>query len=207
MFIRRNKKNASQKIIDWVWPSIGFSRAFKYIVHRLGRLSATPYQISCGFACGAAISFTPFIGIHFILSSILTYVMRGSIIASAIGTIVGNPLTFPFIWALTYETGARLLGLESNINVAHMFSEALSVFGQMNQWYFDLLTVPSVAFAKINEYTGAWAKIWEIIFPLLIGSVPWSVIVWLICFATLRPFFRAYRSASQERKNKRQVKK
>ena len=207
MFIRRNKKNASQKIIDWVWPSIGFSRAFKYIVHRLGRLSATPYQISCGFACGAAISFTPFIGIHFILSSILTYVMRGSIVASAIGTVVGNPLTFPFIWALTYETGARLLGLESNINVAHVFSEALSVFGQMNQWYFDLLTVPSVAFANINEYTGAWAKIWEIIFPLLIGSVPWLVIVWLICFATLRPFFRAYRSASQERKNKRQVKK
>ena len=207
MFIRRNKKNINQKIIDWVWPSTGFSRAFKYIVHRLGRLSATPYQISCGFACGAAISFTPFIGLHLILSSILAYLMRGSIIASAIGTVFGNPLTFPFIWALTYETGTILLGLESDINVAQMLSKTLSVLREMSQWYFDLLTAPSVAFANINEYTDAWAKIWEIIFPLFIGSIPWFFIVWLIFFATLRPFFRSYRRASQERKKKRLVKK
>ena len=207
MFIRRNKKNVSQKVINWMWPSTGFSRAFKYIAHRLGRLSATPYQISCGFACGAAVSFTPFIGLHFILSSICAYLMRGSVIASAVGTIVGNPITFPFIWALTYETGSMLLGTSSDVSVAYMFRKALSIFGEMNHWYFSLLTEPSVAFAKIDEYTGAWAKIWEIIFPLFIGSIPWFFIVWLIFFATLRPFFRAYRKASQERKKNSLVKK
>ena len=207
MFIRRNKKSITKKIIDWVWPSTGFSRAFKYLAHRLGRLSATPYQISAGFACGAAVSFTPFIGLHFILSSICAYLIRGSIIASAIGTVVGNPLTFPFIWALTYETGAILLGVKNDSNVAHIFSKTLSVFGQMNQWYFDLLTSPSFAFANINEYAGAWTKIWEIIFPLVIGSIPWFFIVWLAFFATLRPFFRAYRNASQERITNRKIKK
>jgi hypothetical protein len=35
---------------------------------------------------------------HFVLSALLAYIARANIIASAIGTVVGNPWTFPFIW-------------------------------------------------------------------------------------------------------------
>ncbi len=208
MFIRRKKKKVLKKIADWLWPSISLRRAFKYVAHRLGRLPATPYQIACGFACGAAMSFTPFIGLHFVLSALFAMTLRASVIASAIGTVVGNPLTFPFIWALTYETGATVLGINGHdVNVTHMFGETLTVFGEMNRWYFDLITSPTIAIANIDSYLGLWGRVWEIIFPLLVGCIPWVIAVWCLFFFAMRPFFRAYRRASEERRKKKREKK
>ena len=42
---------------------------------------------------------TPFIGFHFFLAAFLAYLIGGNLLTSAIGTIVGNPWSFPFIWA------------------------------------------------------------------------------------------------------------
>ena len=36
-------------------------------IQRLGRLPGTPYSIAAGFACGATVSFTPLVGLHFFL--------------------------------------------------------------------------------------------------------------------------------------------
>ena len=74
----------------------------KKVLIRLKRLQGTPYSIATGFACGVAISFTPFIGFHMILAALTAWLIRGNIIASAIGTIVGNPWTFPFIWLAVF---------------------------------------------------------------------------------------------------------
>ena len=38
------------------------------------------------------------------------FVVRGNYLAAAIGTAVGNPWTFPFIWAGTYRLGSFMLG-------------------------------------------------------------------------------------------------
>ena len=203
MFIRRNKKHPIKKAVDFIYPSIGFKRAFKYMAHRLGRLPATPYQIAGGFACGAAISFTPFIGLHFILSALTAFCLRSSIIASAIGTVVGNPLTFPIIWSLTYKTGLFILGQESKGNISNLFSETISVFGEMNTWYFSLITSPTEAFNNVGQYTKLWGAIWEKIFPLLIGSIPWVIGIWFLFFLILRPLMSAYKKANDDRKAKK----
>ena len=92
---------------------MGLSRAWRYLVHRMARLKASPHTIALGFAAGAFASFTPFIGLHFVLAGLIAFGLRASILASAIGTVVGNPLTFPFIWLATYNVGAALLGLEA----------------------------------------------------------------------------------------------
>jgi uncharacterized protein (DUF2062 family) len=92
---------------------MGLSRAWRYIVHRMARLKASPHAIALGFAAGAFASFTPFIGLHFVLAGLLALALRASLLASAIGTIVGNPLTFPLIWLSTYNVGAALLGREA----------------------------------------------------------------------------------------------
>jgi hypothetical protein len=60
-------------------------------------------------------SCTPFLGLHFILAGLLAWVTRSSILASALGTFFGNPLTFPFIWIATYQLGNWALGQDSNI--------------------------------------------------------------------------------------------
>ncbi len=208
MFIRRKKKSALKKIKDFIWPSIGLKRSFKYTSHRLGRIPASSYEIACGFACGAAVSFTPFIGLHFIIASIIAVVVRASVIASAIGTIVGNPLTFPFIWALTYKTGDYILGGAGTSSVGKMFSGTIQLFGQMNHWYFLLVTDPSIAMDSIDEYILLWQKVWIIIYPLLIGSIPWFVIVWVFTVIVLYPIITKYKQhRSVIRKNPKKLEK
>ena len=73
-------------------------RIISYYKLRLARLPDSNYAISSGFACGGMVSFTPLLGFHFVLAVIFAYLIRGNIIAALIGTVVGNPITFPFIW-------------------------------------------------------------------------------------------------------------
>ena len=193
MLKRRNKKSVIDKIRDFIYPKIGLLRATKYATHRLSRLPATPYQIACGFACGAGISFTPFIGLHFVMSMIMAFILRGSVLASAIGTIVGNPLTFPFIWALVYSTGTMILGINNNINIAELFSYTLAEFGKINSWHFMLFTDYNNAVSQWDVYADRWAGIWENIYPLFIGSLIWLVIVWTVFFVILYPLIIYYK--------------
>lgn len=51
-------------------------------------------------------SFTPFIGFHFVLAAAVTMMMCSNLIASAVGTVVGNPITFPFIWIALLSRGS-----------------------------------------------------------------------------------------------------
>ena len=114
MFKRRKPRPALQRLFDAVWPKGGWRRSGTYVAHRLRRLPGTPYRIAAGFASGAAISFTPFIGLHFILAVVLALVLRGNLIAAAIGTVVGNPWTFPIIWLWIYSLGTWLIGNDRN---------------------------------------------------------------------------------------------
>ena len=39
------------------------------------------------------------------LPAAIAWLIGGNIVASALGTAIGNPLTFPFIWGATLELG------------------------------------------------------------------------------------------------------
>ena len=84
----------------------------QYYSHRVGRIDDSPYRLAAGLACGVAVSFSPFIGFHVLLAVVIAFVIRANMFAAAIGTIAGNPWTFPFIWALTYKVGALFSGAE-----------------------------------------------------------------------------------------------
>lgn len=68
-------------------------------------MSASTHSLSLGLACGAAASMTPFLGFHFILGAFLAFLLRGNLFASAIGTVIGNPWSFPLIWAADIYVG------------------------------------------------------------------------------------------------------
>ena len=108
MFRRRHKLHPLDWARNMVWPRIGWRRAYHYWMARMGRLPGTENSLAIGFASGAAMSFTPFVGFHIILAAFLRLIFRGNIIASAIGTIIGNPWTFPFIWIWLYNVGIWL---------------------------------------------------------------------------------------------------
>ena len=92
---------------------MGWGRILRYWTFKLKRLQGSPYAIACGFACGASVSFTPLhrLPLHPRCRA-GPWALRGNIIASAIGTAVGNPWTFPFIWAGIMWIGTWILGYE-----------------------------------------------------------------------------------------------
>jgi uncharacterized protein (DUF2062 family) len=153
MFRRRNPLPVLHRARELVWPRRGWRRTTLYIAHRLGRLPGTPYRIAAGFACGAAISFTPLMGLHFVCAALLSLLMRGNVVASAVGTVIGNPWTFPFIWIWTYNLGRWLLS-ESGENV---LPDDLSM-----HYIFE--------------------NIWSVGRPMMIGGLPTALVAWFAFF-------------------------
>lgn len=90
------------------------------LLRRLHRLRADPHAIAAGFASGAALSCTPLFGLHILLALGLAWLVRGHLVAAAIGTAVGNPLTFPLIVSGAYGVGAAMLGAPEGLDGAGM---------------------------------------------------------------------------------------
>ncbi len=166
MFGRRHPLPIYRRVREFAWPSGGWHRASLYIAHRVRRLPGTPYRIAAGFACGAAISFTPFIGFHFVGAALLSILLRGSLLASAIGTVVGNPWTFPFIWAWIYALGQWLLG-----------GEVVS----------ELPVVLSLTYI--------FERPLDVLWPMTVGGVPTSVAAWFAFFWPVRGAVAEYQHA------------
>ncbi len=170
MFARRSPLPLHRRVRDLVWPSAGWRRASLYVAHRVRRLPGTPYRIAAGFACGAAISFTPFIGFHFVGAALLSLLIRASVVASAVGTVVGNPWTFPFIWTWIFMVGQWLLGGEavSELPVA-------------------------LSFHYIFE------RPWDVLWPMTVGGVPTALVVWVAFFWPVRRAVAEYQSVRRRR--------
>jgi len=111
MFQRREPLGIFRKLRELFWPTMGWVRAFQYVKHRIVRLSDSSHRIAVGLACGAVISFTPLVGTHFIQAGILAYIFRGNLLSAIIGTFVGNPWTFPFMWWAAMSFGSFLFGV------------------------------------------------------------------------------------------------
>ncbi len=157
VFRRRRKMRKSERLRSILWPKTGWKRSSKYILYRLLRLSAAPDAIAGGLAWGGAVSFTPFIGFHLIMAFSLARIFGHNVIAAVVGTMVGNPWTFPFIWALLYEIGTLLHPIQT----------------PLPDW--DHFTL-----SFVGEY------FWQIFFPMLLASVPIAVVTWFSLFYGLR---------------------
>ncbi|GAB4364239.1 MAG: DUF2062 domain-containing protein [Kiloniellaceae bacterium] len=176
MFKRRNPLPLHQRAGAFLWPRSGWRRSGAYVAHRLRRLPGTPYRIAAGFASGAAVSFTPFMGLHFVLAALLAVLVRGNVVASAIGTAVGNPWTFPFIWLWTYSLGNWILGSGKSLTES---PEDLSFFHHI----FD------------NPL--------DVLLPMLVGSVPTAVVAWFVFFWPFQRIVDGYQKARKRRLRKR----
>jgi hypothetical protein len=169
MFNRRQPRPISAAIRDVLWPRIGWRRAARYYWQKLQRIRGTPESIAAGFACGAAASMMPLMGFHFVLSALFALIVRGSIIASAVGTVVGNPWTFPVIWLGTYEIGSTLLGVDRDLVGERPFR--------------TMFTGLATAIRNLDG-TLFMEAVWPIWMPMMVGSLP----VALVCGAATYAF-------------------
>ena len=80
-------------------------RILRLLKLKIFRIRDFPEAVAVGLAWGAAVSFTPLLGLHIIICFLGTWLMRGNLIAATVGTIVGNPWTFPFFFYIDYKIG------------------------------------------------------------------------------------------------------
>ena len=153
---------------------MSWGRIVRYWTFKLKRLQGSPYAIACGFACGASVSFTPLIGFHFILAAVLAWVLRGNIIASAIGTAVGNPWTFPFIWTGIIWLGTKILGYERGQELP------------------EELTIGTI-----------FEQPETVLLPMLVGGLPTALVVWIIFYVPIYRVVGNYQHHRQARRLKR----
>ena len=144
---------------------IKVTRFISYYKLKLARLSASPHAIASGFACGSMVSFTPLLGLHFLLAIVFAYIIRGNYVAALLGTIVGNPITFPFIWGLIYKVGAFVTSTKQK-ELNHEIN-------------FDMIITQT----------------YEIFLPMLLGGAILAIPVWLTTYLLTHSFILSYKKS------------
>ena len=76
---------------------------------KIYRIRDFPESVAIGLAWGVAVSFTPLLGFHLIICYIGTITMRGNLIAATVGSVIGNPWTFPFFFFAAYKLGLNFI--------------------------------------------------------------------------------------------------
>lgn len=112
----------------------------------------------------------------------VAWVTRGNLVAAAIGTAIGNPWTFPLIFALTGQIGAFVLGQD--------------VTAEVPVWDWDAL-----AHAPLDYIL----SFLPIVFPLLVGGVPASIVVWILFYLAFKALIVRYREKRQARREAREA--
>lgn len=202
-FKSRHKKTWPALAREWVWPKSGWIRWSLYFWRRVWRLTDSPHTIAIGFVAGSVASFTPFIGFHFVVGFFFAWLVRGNLLASAIGTSVGNPLTFPFIWFATFNVGNWILGgktREANVDPSEMAGLVWDeLYFNINVW---IGVVPKGGGPASGGVDNAWLDVfWPLIKPMMVGGLLVGP-----CFAAIIYFpVRAAVEAYQDRRRKRLI--
>ena len=76
---------------------------------KIYRIRDFPESVAIGLAWGVAVSFTPLLGFHLIICYIGNISMRGNLIAATVGSVIGNPWTFPFFFFAAYKLGLNFI--------------------------------------------------------------------------------------------------
>lgn len=115
-------------------------------------------------------------GLHFILAAVFAWLIRGNLIASALGTFVGNPITFPFIWAATYQTGHWVLQSQATHEDAPALGVASArIFSSIWKLDWD---------AALTALSNIW---FPVLYPMTVGGMLIGPLVAIpIYFATRR---------------------
>lgn len=197
MFQRRNAPSFMDRVKAFVWPRKGFVRAWKYLAFRLSRINTSPHAIAAGFASGAAASFTPLLGLHIVLGCVLAFITRGSMIAAVLGTFVGNPVTFPFLFSATYWVGARIQDLAAT-EPSEALDRIVEGLAEAAEAEADA-AADAVLDAAEDIIEGAWSfaaldVLWPVLSTMLIGATLLVPIAYALFYFVARLILQSFGS-------------
>ena len=129
------------------------------------------------------------------MAALLSGLTRSNIVAGLLGTVVGNPWTFPFIWIWTYELGRRM-GAGNNLTGDPNF---IAIFT-------DLPGVVVKALISFDLDSAYFDNVWAVLWPMMVGSIPTFFLVWLVFYLVLKPLVAAYQAKRIARRRRKQQK-
>ena len=151
---------------------------FRSTFRRLLALDDPPERTALAFSLGVFIAFSPFLGLHTILATLIAFLFRFNKVAIYSGTFINNPfLTLVPIIIASYAIGAFVLGRPLRIPAAGV----------------DLLRHPHLLTA--GYYRKLFRESWDIVWPFSIGGLTLSVVCSLIAYPVTSSLLRAQRRA------------
>jgi uncharacterized protein len=134
-------------------------------LRRLLSLDDPPERTALAFSVGVFIAFSPFLGLHTLLATLLAFVFRFNKIAIYSGTFINNPfLTLVPIIVASYAVGAFVLGQPLRIP-----AEGL-----------ELLRAPHLL--TPSYYRRLFFESWHLVEAFAIGGIVLSVVCSLIAY-------------------------
>ena len=178
IFRRKERLGKLAILRHFVWPHTGWRRALKYSAYRVRRIDGSPSGIAIGVAWGVAVSFTPFYFLHIGIAVVGSWLMGGSLLAAAIGTLFLNPLTFPLITWLTYSVGNFFLPESPSL----LPEQALSMRHLLDNFHEILAPY---------------------FLPMVLGGLVLGIFSWFIVFLVVRELISRYREHRKRLRSKK----
>ena len=151
---------------------------FRATIRRLLSLDDPPERTALAFSLGVFIAFSPFLGLHTILATLIAFLFRFNKVAVYAGTFINNPLfTLVPIIIASYAIGAFVLGRPLRIPASGI----------------ELLRRPHLLTGAY--YRQLFDEGWEIVWPFSIGGMVLSVVCSLIAYPVTSSLLRAHRQS------------
>ncbi|WP_234450856.1 MULTISPECIES: DUF2062 domain-containing protein [unclassified Paracoccus (in: a-proteobacteria)] len=201
---KRKPRSYSQIASEMVYPRGGWSRAAQYLGYRVRRLPDQPHRIARGFAAGTFINFTPLFGFHLLGAFALAWVMRGNLLAAALGTLIGNPVTIPFMAMTSMALGRWMLGVDGSMTPAAILNAFASAGRQLTHNFMSIFDDRVAQWDQLETFFHA------IFLPYLVGSIiPGTIAAVIAHYLSLRVVegYHRHRAARMAKRAARQARK
>ena len=153
---------------------------FRAAFRRLLAIDDPPERTALAFSIGVFIAFSPFLGLHTILATVITFLFRFNKVAIYTGTFVNNPFfTLVPIIIASYAVGAFVLGRPLRIPEEGV----------------ELLKNPHIFTG--SYYRRIFFESWNVVWPFAVGGIVLSVVCSLLAYPLTLRALRAYRAAKQ----------
>ncbi|MCP4354084.1 MAG: DUF2062 domain-containing protein [Proteobacteria bacterium] len=192
--IHRTKRSLKMNIKEFFYPSIGVKAWVRFIFLSLNRKPLSSHKIALGFAVGVFVSFTPYLGLHGLFAILIASILSASVFAALMGTLVGNPWTFPLIFKWTSKIGHIIL------NQAHPTNS------------LEVNLPPLVSFSLTDGFTMSFSleKLFycldKYLLPMTVGGTLLGILFGLIFYFIIKCHINNYRAVRQARLEKARAK-
>lgn len=159
-FSRLDTRAWLDKLRLGVWPRGGLGRAWHQRVLQLTRLEASPVAVALGLAVGVFMAFQPIIGFQMLLAGAVALAFRASVGAAMLGTFIGTPATWPFMWVASYWLGATVIGERHPVTTGELWNAFIGL---------GAMASPGGVTAA-SESAGTIVR--QVLYPLAVGAVP-----------------------------------